>query len=284
MAIGTRVASVTLPAAQIALVRFLVGIVAVIGAAAAGRASLRPARWGWLLSRGIFGGMAVYLYFQCIAHVGVGVATLLNYIAPVWSLLLGWWLLRERPQPLAMAALAVTVGGVVLVVLGGDGRLRVDGSLWLMAGVLSGIFSGVAVTSIRAVRRRGPAGEPGEGSWTVFASFTTLGALAALPGVLPPLGGWVAPNGAEWAILLAVGIVSVVAQLLMTGALEHVTATTSGVIHELTVVISLAAGIAFFGERLSPTSLVGSVVTMAGVVWAVRISSRARVPIPPAGT
>ena len=58
----------------------------VLGFLAIFRANLRPRRWGWVISRGVFGGIAVLLYFTCIEKIGVGIATLLNYTAPVWSM------------------------------------------------------------------------------------------------------------------------------------------------------------------------------------------------------
>src|SRR4051794_9680458 len=115
MAVSARSIAGRVPGAQIALVRFAVGILAVAGARALGHADLRPRRWGWLVARGLFGGLAVVSYFGCIQHVGVGVATLLNYTAPVWSLLFSWALLGERPRRNAVAALVLTLAGVVLV-------------------------------------------------------------------------------------------------------------------------------------------------------------------------
>ena len=261
--------------------RFLTGIVVVAGAVALRRASLRPRRWGWLLARGVFGGVAVMAYFACIEHLGVGLATLLNYTAPVWSMLFGWWLLGERPRLVTVAALSLTLLGVVFVVAGSVGRI--PAGAWTLVGVFSAIASGVAVTSIRAVRRRGPDGAVGESSWTVFASFTVFGALVTLPAVIEPVGRWVTPTPAVWAVLLAVGGLSVAAQLMMTNALEHLTAATTGVINQLTVLVSMSAGLLFFHERVTGWALFGSVLTISGVAWAVVASARTRAPLPPSG-
>jgi drug/metabolite transporter (DMT)-like permease len=276
MAIVAGVASRRIPGPQVALVRFAVGIAAVAVAAALGR-PLRPRRWGWLFLRGFFGGVAVFSYFSCIAHVGAGLATLLNYTSPVWSLLLGWWLLDEQPRRSAAAALTLTLIGVVFVV---SSSLRSSrGGLWVFAGVFSAFASGVAVTSIRAVRRPGQ-GQPAESAWSVFASFTTLGFLAALPGVLGPLGRWVSPTRQEWALLFGVGLLSVGAQLTMTQALEHLTGATMGIIQQLAVVVALAGGVLMLGERLTGWSLFGSVLTLAGVAWIVVAASRPPTPAP----
>jgi drug/metabolite transporter (DMT)-like permease len=276
MAVAARIASRRIPGPEVAMVRFAIGVLAVLGALALGRATLRPRRWGWLLLRGTFGGVAVFLYFSCIEHVGVGLATLLNYTAPVWSMLLGWWLLGERPRRSAAGALVLTLLGVVCVV---SGSLRgVQNGIWALAGVFSAFASGVAITSIRAVRRRSADGAGTESSWTVFASFTGFGLLTTLPAVFGPLGRWVTPTPYDWGVLAGVGVISVVAQLLMTQALEHVTGATMGIIHQLTVVVALMCGVLFLGERLTGWSLVGTFLTVSGVAWTVLSSAR---PSPP---
>jgi drug/metabolite transporter (DMT)-like permease len=269
MAVCTRIVSRRIPGPEVAMFRFAVGVLVVLAAWAAGRATLRPKRWGWLLLRGIFGGTAVFLYFSCIEHVGAGLATLLNYTAPVWSLLFGWWLLGERPRPSAAVALVLTLAGVACVV---GGTLRGVHNAWTLAGVFSAFASGVAITSIRAVRRAGPAGS--ESSWTVFASFTAFGLLTTLPGVLGPFGRWVTPTVGEGALVGFVAVISVAAQLMMTRALAHVTGATVGIVHQLTVIVALVCGVLFLGEHLTRWSLLGSVLTVSGVAWTVLTASR----------
>jgi len=79
MAMIARLLSPAIPGQQVAFVRFLTGVVVTALACGLLRLDLRPRRWGWLISRGVFGGAAVLLYFRCIEKIGVGVATLLNY-------------------------------------------------------------------------------------------------------------------------------------------------------------------------------------------------------------
>jgi DME family drug/metabolite transporter len=172
-----------------------------------------------------------------------------------------------------VAALGLTLAGVVLVVAGDLRGVRT--SLWHLGGVFSAFASGVAITSIRAVRRSGADG-PSESSWTVFASFTGLGLLATLPAVFGPFGRWVTPAPFDWVLILVVGVLSVIAQLIMTEALEHLTGTTMGIIHQLTVVVAMALGILFLGERLTTWSAAGSALTIAGVVWTALAAGQGR--------
>jgi drug/metabolite transporter (DMT)-like permease len=267
MAMVARLLSRTIPGPQIAAVRFAVGVLVVLAMLVTLRVELRPRRWGWLISRGVFGGTAVLLYFTCIAKIGVGITTLLNYTSPVWSMFFAWWLLGERPRSQAFAALALTLGGVAILASGRTNGWRLGG--WELVATLSAVLSGMAITSIRAARRPGEDGSAGENSWTVFASFTGVGLLATVPAALPPFGTWVAPDAREWALLVVCGLLSVAAQLLMTSALGRLTAVTLGILQQATVVLAMVGGIFFLGETLGGRGLVGSIVTMVGVLWSI---------------
>jgi drug/metabolite transporter (DMT)-like permease len=55
----------------------------------------------------------------------------------------------------------------------------------------------------------------------------------------------------------------------MTRALKHVTATAMGIIHQVTVVLTVLGGLIFFGEMLTLRSAIGSAITVVGVLWVV---------------
>jgi drug/metabolite transporter (DMT)-like permease len=176
----------------------------------------------------------------------------------------------------------LTLTGVALVTGGWTRAWRLGA--WEMVGVLSAVFSGMAITSIRATRRQNLGGTPSESTWTVFASFTLLGSVITLPTVTSPLGTWVAPSPREWALLLACSLLSILAQLLMTSTLRRLTAVGLGIIQQVTVVLALLGGWLFFAEPMSLRGVVGSLLTVAGVLFSVlaeRTSSEERPPVEP---
>jgi hypothetical protein len=67
---------------------------------------------------------------------------------------------------------------------------------------------------------------------------------------VPAVKDWVWPRPAEWALLGAVGVTSVIGQLLMTHALRYVRAAVGGIIAQLTPITSLALGWALLGDRI----------------------------------
>ncbi len=251
-----------LPGPQIALVRFIIG-----GAAVglwATRTRLRANNWGGLLLRGAFGGSAVLLYFLAIEHLPVGMATLLNYTAPVFTALWAAVFLREPLGLRALGALVVTIIGVGLVIYANAPPGSLGLGTWQLVGICSAMLSGAAVATIREVRRT-------DGSWEIFGAFCLIGSLFTAP---PALRHWVLPTTTEWLLLLIMGTISVAAQILMTHALKHVRATVAGIIMQLTPVAALIFGVALFGEPAPLLALGGAAITLLGVTWGAILSSR----------
>jgi drug/metabolite transporter (DMT)-like permease len=266
MALVAKQASTRLPGAEVAFVRFLVGIAAT--ALAATRYRLRAKNWIGLGLRGAFGGAAVLCFFTAIEHLPVGIATLLNYTAPVFTALWAALFLGERIGRRAVAALAITTVGVALVVTGGGAR--VPFGRWTLLGILSSLLSGAAVATIREVRRS-------DGPWEIFAAFCLVGAAVTAPFAL---ARWVPPSTGEWAMLLLVGALSVIAQIMMTWALRWLPAGVSGILMQLTPVAALALGWAVFDERVAGVAALGAAITLGGVSWGARLAHTAPVEEP----
>jgi|SRR6185437_6053805 len=260
MAFAAKLASAWATGAQIALVRFLGSLVVIACLAALRRRWPRPIRWAPLLVRGAFGATAVLLYFLVIAHVGAGLATLLNYTSPVFTALLSRAYLGEPLRRATIVGLAIAMIGVVLVLAGGRGLPHPAAVAWIAAGLVSALFSGVAVTAIRVARRT-------DGPLEIFASLATFGVLTSAPVGLS--AGLPTPSAALLAALAVVILASSAAQLLMTTALRWVDAPTMGVVAQLAVVVAYGLGVGFLGERVTPMSLAGSLVTLAGVVLSI---------------
>lgn len=284
MAVAAKRVAPRIPGPEAALVRFVLGVGVTGIAFAIGRVVIRPRRWGWLLARGFFGGVAVMCYFACIERVPVGVATLLNQTQPIYTLIFAWLLIDERPPRIALLALPLTLAGVALIIGVRTSDLHAaPGELFgKILGVISAVTSGIAVTSVRAARRDMGDGNPSETAWSVFFSFTTIGALITLPAVTPPLGHWVSPTTHEWLLLALMGGAGVAGQVVMTQSLRHLGGATAGIISQLTVLFAVAGGALVFGDRIHLSFVVGAAMTLAGVALTVasaspRLLSRLRI-------
>ncbi len=251
--------------AEVAALRFATGLVPLLLFPSLRRRALTWHRRDLLLYRGLFGGVAVLLYFLAIDHVAVGLATLLNYTSPVFAGLFAALFIGEPVQPRVLPALAVAFGGVFLVVRahGGAGGIGAVGP-WAAVGLASAVLSGGAVTAIRIARRT-------ERSWAIYTSFNAIGLLASAPFAI---ASWVTPGPRGWLALAAVGGFSMAAQLLMTHAFRWIDNLRAGVVQQLAVFVAMGFGAAFLGERITAGSLLGSMLTVAGVVAVVAGSRR----------
>ncbi|MEI2277790.1 DMT family transporter [Paenarthrobacter ilicis] len=91
--------------------------------------------WLTILLFGLIGVAGCQLfYFNAVARLSVGVALLLEYLAPVMIVLWLWIASRRRPRALTSAGALLSLGGLVLV-LDLTGAVKVDfiGVLWGMA-------------------------------------------------------------------------------------------------------------------------------------------------------
>jgi drug/metabolite transporter (DMT)-like permease len=265
MALCAKAVSSRLPAPEIAWMRFLMGLGSIMVPISLGY-RLRPVNYGSLILRGLFGGMAVLLYFQALAHLPVGIATLLNSSWPVFVALFSFLFLHEPMGFRPLLALLVTSIGVLLIVLGssldhspgGDvTRLGTSGLIWGCMGLCSAIFSAAAVTTIRSMRKK-------EGSWEIFLAFSLIGTVVT--GV-PSAIVWVTPTTTDLIWLSAMGLCSILAQMGMTHALRDLRAVTAGIILQLTPIATLILGIVFFADRPTPLGWFGALVTLLGVTW-----------------
>jgi drug/metabolite transporter (DMT)-like permease len=258
MAFFAKVASSRLSGPEVAMIRFAVGLMPCVLVPQYRRAALHFQRLDLLFLRGFFGGVTVLLYFLAIAHTDVGLATLLNYTAPLFSGVFSLLFINEQISGKVLIPLPVALAGVYLVV-----RAHPAGGKWILCGVASAICSGAAVTAMRAARRT-------ENSWSVYASFCLLGIFCTAPF---GIATWRTPSGREWAALAAMSILAMGAQLLMTFILRWVDAMTVGVISQLAVLVAMAMGALLLSETIPLLAAVGAALTIGGVVGVTWVTS-----------
>ena len=264
MAFSAKVASARLPGPEISMLRMAAGLLPCLLVPRYRRSAVKFHRLDLLLYRGLFGGTAVLLYFIAIQHINVGVATLLNYTAPIWSGLFSMLFIGERFSARVLIPLPIALAGIVLVVHAhaspGD---TVGFGRWEIVAASSAVASGFAVTAMRAARR-------GENSWSVYASFCLLGLLVNLP---LAIRDWRRPDADEWLSIGATALFAMGAQLLMTFSLRWVDAMTVGVISQLAVIVSMALGAMFLGDRITLAAAIGAALTIGGVAGVTYVNS-----------
>ena len=258
MAFSAKLATARLSGPQVAMIRFAVGLTPVLFIPKYRRAAMHFQRLDLLFLRGFFGGMAVLFYFIAISHINVGVATLLNYTAPIFSGMFSLLFIGEKISPRVLIPAPIAFFGIYLVV-----RAQPTLGKWEMFGLLSAVCSGAAVTAMRRARR-------GENSWSVYASFCLLGLLTCAPF---GIATWKMPHHSELMPLALTSLFAIGAQVLLTFSLRWIDAMTVGVISQLAVPIAMILGATLLNETIPPAAVVGTMLTLSGVVGVVYVTS-----------
>lgn len=250
-----------IPLAQLILFRnlFSLPVLLAMVPGAGGLSVLRPRQPGWHLARILCGMMGMVGAFVGYTHLPLATATVLGFTMPLFLTALSVVLLRERVGWRRWSAVVVGFAGVALVARPGFGTEALPA--WPVAMVLVGSLAWAL--AMMTIRRMGQAGENGVTIVLWFAiGSAVLSGLATIP-------VWVEPDARQWALLLAIGLVSAVAQLMMTAAYRRGETTLLAPFEYVALVWTMLLGLAIWGEWPSALDLLGfAVLVGAGLfIW-----------------
>lgn len=234
--------------------------------AARRRSALRLARadFAYFVVLGLFGVAAVQgSYYYSIAKLGVGLAILLQYVAP--SLIVLWDLARGRKPSAAMSfAVCLALAGTTLLVNGVDSRALHASTLDWAIGLSSAvIFAFYVVYSKRGLARYAP-------ETVLFYTFSIAASFWAV--VTPPwriLAAGYPP--ALWLRFVLLGIFSTLVPFrCFYAGLRLLPATEAAVISTSEPIVAIVAAALFLGESLLPLQLVGAGMVIGAALLASR--------------
>jgi drug/metabolite transporter (DMT)-like permease len=243
-----------------------------------GRWPLRPGSARMLF---LYGAVAMagtqFAYFNAVRTLDVGVALLIEFLAPV--LLLAWTAARTRTAPPAvtLAGAAIAVSGLVLVIdPRGAGPLDPVGVAW-------GLAAAVGLSAFFALSSRDSSGLP---ALVMAAGGTAVGAVlvgvAGLVGLVPIrittertiLAGsevaWYVP--ALWLVLVA----TVVAYLTGIGAISRLGTPVASFVALTEVLAAILIAWLVLAELPGTPQLLGGILILVGIVIIQQREQRAR--------
>jgi len=216
MGAGVKLASSLFSTSEIVMYRGIIGTLLLLPAIRLQGGTLRTPFPKEHLWRSIVGVVSLWMWFYAISALPLATAVTLNYMAPiwlsVWMLASGWWKGKDIPEWPLVLAVAMSFVGVTLVL-----QPAVATNQWL-GGVVAIGSSVVAAMAYMQVRRLGQMGEPEYRVVFYFSATMAVAGLIGAPfenGIATPFHA-VSPKGA--ALLLAIGIPALLAQIAMTRA------------------------------------------------------------------
>jgi len=198
---------------------------------------------------------------------------LLFYLMPLWSVLLAWLLLGERPTGGALARVALALTGVAVVLKAPGTDWPVPSSLPDWLGVAAGF--GFAVTNIALRHLRDAPGE--SRALAMFCGCTFVAGVAALIGTA--LGVFDSPLRASpgwlgWAALL--GTAFVFANVCLQYGAARLTASATSVIMLSEVLFASVSSVALGAAGMDSRILIGGALIVLGAIWAAFARTPAR--------
>lgn len=267
MSLLVKLAGVRLPSQEIVLARGVVTLVISYWLLRRGRIALWGTNKRLLLTRGLFGFAALSCFYYSLTTLPIAEATVLQYTNPIFTAFAAAWFLRERLTAGVLASAAVGLVGVTLVARPGFlfGAAAADLNIVAVAIALVGaILSAGAYTAVRKLSQT-------EHPLVIVFYFPLVAVPATIP-TMAPVAVW--PRGADWLLLLGVGVTTQIAQIYLTKGLARESAGRAMTIGYSQVLFAGLWGTLLFSERPDLLSLVGALLLLGGTVAAAVRPSR----------
>jgi len=217
--------------------------------------------------RGLLGSVMAATFFWGLARVPLAQAIALAFVAPLIALYLSAVVLKESIGPRVIGGSLIAFSGVVVIVVGQAqadlGREALLGSIAILAS------AGCYAVNIILMRKQSLAAVPTEASF--FQSlFMAIGLVSAAPVIgiqLPPLD--------KLPMIAFAAFLATSSLLLLSWAYARAQASYLATTEYTSFLWAALFGWLFFAERVSPFTLAGAAMIVAGCLLAARTPEEA---------
>lgn len=241
-----------LPTTQIVFMRSIISLVLCVGYVLYKGYPFFGINRKWLLIRGASGMVGLTLFFYTVQNIPLATATVIQYLSPVFTVILAMVYLQQKVRPIQWLFIGLALFGVV-VLNGLDPNVPLK---FVGIGVVGAFFASVAYyATIRCTATDHPV--------LVVMYFHLL--------ATPIMGGisaydWTPIETSEWLTGLAVGVLSVFAQVAMAFAITREDASIVTPFKYVGAIIAWIVGFVMFDERLGVLGTAGILIVSSGVV------------------
>ena len=215
-----------------------------------------------------------WFYFLAIHRLAIGVALLIQYLAPLLVALWARFAVGEAVRRRVWLALGLALAGLALLVqvVGGGAHLSTAGIVFALGGAVT--YALYVLLAERALGERDPISLLGFGFlaatvfWAVVSPWWTFpgGVVAASPSLGGHVASWHLPVWALAAWMVVLG--TIVPFFLLVSALRHLSATRVGIVAMLEPVAGSLVAWVWLAESLDGVQLAGAAVVLAAIVLA----------------
>lgn len=241
-----------IPAIEIVFFRSVVSLVISVAILKAYKIDIWGKNRKLLILRGVAGMIALILYFRLMQSIPLASAVTILFLSPIFTNILGVFIVREKVFPMQWVFYLLSFAGIFLV-KGFDPRIQ---PVHLAIGIGASIFSGLAYNFIRKIKTS-------EHPIVIIFYFPLV--TMPITGAISSLN-WVAPRGWDWAVLLAIGILTQLAQYFMTRSYQSEELSKVASLRYLSIIFAWLFGFFLFGETYTFIAYLGMLIAVAGVI------------------
>ena len=181
-------------------------------------------------------------------------AVLLQYSSPIWTALLAWWVIKEKPRWEHWGALILVIGGLLIFFRDGLGSGALLGDA---LGVISGVFIAIHVVFLRMSKDGNPR--------DVLLAAHIIAFVVSIPFIVlyPPE----LTVSSVWPILFMGLIQQGVASLLFAYGIKHLSAIQAMLTSTIEPLCNPVWVLLVLGERPSVSAIIGGGLILIAVVF-----------------
>lgn len=211
-----------------------------------------------LFLRGLSGAIALLFYFYTIHHMPLGAAISILYLSPIFTVVFAIFIVKEWPQKKQIPFMLLCFIGVAFLK---NFDLRIS-PFDLAIGVFGSALAGIAYNIIRKLK--------GKVHYQLIIFYFPLVTIPITLIFLPSV--WVTPNTKELILLIAIGVLTQIAQIFMTKAYQAEPASKISHYNYLTCIAAYLTGMIFFNEFLNWYSVFGLFLIFIGIRYTAKFS------------
>lgn len=246
--------SLNIPAAEVMFFRSIIGTGIIYFLMRRKQVSFSKKGVPMLLVRGLLGALYLFAYFYTISKIPLADASILAHLSTIFAILLSWVFLKERISKRTVYVLPLVILGVLFLI---KPFSYSSYSIYALAGVASAVFAAGAATSIRYLSKEHHAYE-------IVFYFLAAGTLISIPLMW---NSFVAPTASEFALLLCIGVVSLLGQIFLTQAFTHESVVVVEFARYIGIVFNAVWGYIFWVEVPDELTILGGILIIASCIF-----------------
>lgn len=207
--------------------------------------------WPFLLLRSIAGSIGIFGNFYAIDHLILADASILNKMAPFYTVLFCFVLLKEKIKIVPLFAIITAFCGAMLVT---KPSFDFSKTLPSFAGVASGFGAGLAYACVRKLGKQKCSGK------IVILFFSAFSTLLAVPFMI---FNFTPMTKMQTIYLLCAGISAAIGQFTITAAYYHAPAAKISIFDFCQIIFSASLGFFILKQKPDILSIFGYIIILS---------------------